>query len=101
MAAAAVAKGGGGQRRHGASRNRRGWRSAAAAGSRRRHRNSVWLWGTGAAARRSQPGDAAAGHRTAAMNGLPAGTRVWLAGGVTDKRKGVYSLGGPGETVPG
>src|ERR1700756_5831451 len=96
MAAAAVAKGGGGQRRHGASRNRRGWRAAAAAGSRRRHRNSVWLWGTGAAARRSQPGDAAAGHRTAAMNGLPAGTRVWLAAGVTDMRKGVDSLAGQG-----
>ena len=40
-----------------------------------------------APARRGQLGDAAAGDRTAAMNGLPAGTRVWLAAGATDMRK--------------
>src|SRR5262249_33453834 len=91
MAAPAVAEGGGGNRRYGASRNRRGWRSAAAAGSRRRHRDHLWLWGTGAPARRGQLGDAATGDRAAAMNGLPAGT-VWLAAGTTDMRKGFDSL---------
>src|SRR6188472_1905596 len=38
----------------GAGRNRRGWRSAAAAGSRRHHRDCVWLWCTGAPARRGR-----------------------------------------------
>src|SRR6266513_3150097 len=86
MAAAAAAEGSGRKRRNGASGDCAGWRSAAAAGSRGRHRDRVWLWGTGAPSRRGQLGDAAAGDRTAAMNSLPAGTRVWLAAGVTDIR---------------
>ena len=76
-------------------------RSAAADGSRGRHRDRVWLWGTGAPSRRGQLGDAAAGDRTAAMNGLPAGTRVWLAAGATDMRKGFDSLAAQAQTVLG
>ena len=75
--------------------------SAAAAGSRRRHRDRIWLWCTGAPARRGQLRDAAAGDRTAAMNGLPAGTRVWLAAGATDMRKGFDSLAAQAQTVLG
>ena len=67
----------------------------------RRHRDCVWLWDTGAPARRSRPRDAAAGDRTAAMNGLPAGTRVWLAAGATDMRKGFDSLAAQAQTVLG
>ena len=37
-------------------------------------------------------GDATAGDRAAAMIGLPAGTRVWLAAGRTDMRKGFDRL---------
>ena len=33
------------------------------------------------------------------MNGLPAGTRVWLAAGVTDMRKGFDSLAAQAQTV--
>src|SRR5438270_1847327 len=44
---------------------------------------------------------AAAGDRTAAMNGLPAGTRVWLAAGATDMRKGFDSLAAQAQTVLG
>src|SRR5436853_5169449 len=101
MAAAAVAESSGRKRRHGAGRDCAGGRSAAAAGSRRRHRDRVWLWGTGAPARRGQLQDAAAGDRTAAMNGLPAGTRVWLAAGTTDMRKGFDSLAAQAQTVLG
>jgi transposase len=57
--------------------------------------------GTGAPSRRGQLGDAAAGDRTAAMNSLPAGTRVWLAAGVTDMRKGFDSLAAQAQTVLG
>ena len=35
------------------------------------------------------------------MNGLPAGTRVWLAAGVTDMRKGFDSLAVQAQTVLG
>ena len=35
------------------------------------------------------------------MNGLPAGTRVWLAAGVTDMRKGFDSLAAQAQTVLG
>src|SRR6202035_1420219 len=35
------------------------------------------------------------------MNSLPAGTRVWLAGGVTDMRKGFDSLAAQAQTVLG
>jgi hypothetical protein len=69
------------------------------AGSRGCHRDRVWLWGTGASARRGHLGDAAAGDRIAAMNGLPAGTRVWLAAGATDMRKGFASLAMQAQTV--
>src|SRR5437763_9314364 len=55
----------------------------------------------GAPARRGQLGDAAAGGRTAAMNALPAGTRVWLAAGATDMRKGFDSLAAQAQTVLG
>src|SRR6266446_193922 len=78
MAAAAAAEGSGRERRNGASGDCAGWRSAAAAGSRGRHRDRVWLWGTGAPARRGQRRDAAAGDRTAAMNGLPAQAQTVL-----------------------
>jgi transposase len=33
------------------------------------------------------------------MNGLPAGTRVWLAAGVTDMRKGFDSLAAQGRST--
>jgi hypothetical protein len=62
---------------------------------------SRWLWDTGAPLRRSQLGDAAAGDRTAAMNGLPAGTRVWLAAGAADMRKGFDSLAAQAQMVLG
>src|SRR6266568_559720 len=101
MAAAAAAEGSGRKRRNGASGDCAGWRSAAAAGSRGRHRDRVWLWGTGAPSRRGQLRDAAAGDRTAAMNALPAGTRVWLAAGATDMRKGFDSLAAQAQTVLG
>ena len=45
--------------------------------------------------------DASAGDRTAAMNGLPAGTRVWLAAGATDMRKGFDSLAAQAQSVLG
>src|SRR5438093_13700122 len=35
------------------------------------------------------------------MNGLPAGTRVWLAAGATDMRKGFDSLATQAQTVLG
>jgi len=35
------------------------------------------------------------------MNGLPAGTRVWLAAGATDMRKGFDSLAAQAQTVIG
>jgi hypothetical protein len=35
------------------------------------------------------------------MNGLPAGTRVWLAAGAADMRKGFDSLAAQAQTVPG
>jgi transposase len=35
------------------------------------------------------------------MNSLPAGTRVWLAAGATDMRKGFDSLAAPAQTVLG
>src|SRR5690349_11751748 len=38
---------------------------------------------------------------SAAMNGLPAGTRVWLAAGATDMRKGFDSLAAQAQTVLG
>src|SRR5437762_2773958 len=101
MAAGAVAKGSRRKRRNGAGCDRAGWRSAAADGSRRRHRDSVWQWGTGAPSRLGQLGDAAAGDRTAAMNSLPSGTRVWLAAGITDMRKGFDSLAAQAQTVLG
>src|SRR5260370_41151452 len=101
MAATAVAEGSGRKRRNGAGRDRAGWRSAAADGSRGRHRDCLWQRCTGAPARRGQLRDAAAGDRTTAMNSLPAGTRVWLAAGVTDMRKGFDSLAAQAQTVLG
>jgi transposase len=35
------------------------------------------------------------------MNGLPAGTRVWLAAGATDMSKGFDSLAAQAQTVLG
>ena len=35
------------------------------------------------------------------MNGLPAGTRVWLAAGATDMRKGFDSLAAQAQSVLG
>jgi transposase len=35
------------------------------------------------------------------MNGLPVGTRVWLAAGATDMRKGFDSLAAQAQTVLG
>jgi transposase len=35
------------------------------------------------------------------MNGLPAGTRVWLAAGATDMRKGFDSLAAQAQMVLG
>jgi hypothetical protein len=57
--------------------------------------------GHGSPSRRSQREDTAAGDRTAAMNGLPAGTRVWLSAGATDMRKGFDSLAAQAQMVLG
>ncbi len=47
------------------------------------------------------PETLAAGDRAAAMIGLPAGTRVWLAAGATDMRKGFDSLAAQVQSVLG
>jgi transposase len=49
--------------------------------------------------RRGVGRDAAAGDRVVAMIGLPAGTRVWLAAGATDMRKGFDSLAAQAQSV--
>ena len=54
-----------------------------------------------AASRRDHDHRNAQGERTAAMNGLPAGTRVWLAAGATDMRRGFDSLAAQAQTVLG
>src|SRR5438270_10929695 len=50
---------------------------------------------------RGGPEDAAAGYRAVTMIGLPAGTRIWLAVGATDMRKGFDSLAVQAQTVLG
>ena len=57
--------------------------------------------GAGVRARRGVARDAAAGDRAVAMIGLPAGTRVWLAAGTTDMRKGFDSLAAQAQSVLG
>src|SRR5215471_15527096 len=101
MAASAVAEGSDRKRHNGASRDCAGWRSPTTRRSRWSDRDRVWLWCAGAPARRGQLRGVAAGHRTAAMNTLPAGTRVWLAAGATDMRKGFDSLAAQAQTVLG
>src|SRR5207248_2644051 len=51
--------------------------------------------------RRGRAADASADHRAAAMIGLPVGTRIWLAAGATDMRKGFDSLAVQAQTVLG
>src|SRR5690242_9408148 len=100
MAAGAVAEGRCREQRDGGGRDRASGR-AAADGSRWRHRDRVWLRCTGAPSWGGLLGAASAGDRTAAMNGLPANTRVWLAAGTTDMRKGFDSLAAQAQTVLG
>jgi transposase len=59
-----------------------------------RRRADVRAW-------RSLARNAAAGDRAVAMIGLPAGTRVWLAAGATDMRKGFDSLAAQAQSVLG
>src|SRR5215203_5479732 len=70
-------------------------------GSQGHHRDRVWQRGAGKPARRGRAGGASPGDRAAAMIGLAPGTRVWLAAGVTDMRKGFDSLAAQAQTVLG
>jgi transposase len=54
-------------------------RAATADAANRHHGNHLRLRRAGVCSRRGLARDAAAGDRAAAMIGLPAGTRVWLA----------------------
>src|SRR5690348_18100665 len=62
--------------------------ASSAGGASRVYRDRVRLRRAGVHQRRSRTENAAAGDRATAMIGLPAGTRVWLATGATDMRKG-------------
>src|SRR5712672_2637095 len=52
------------------------------------YRHRVRLRYAGVHPRRGRIEDAATGHRAVAMIGLAPGTRIWLAAGTTDMRKG-------------
>jgi len=65
------------------------------------YRHRVRLRCAGVHPRRGRAEDTAAGDRAVAMMGLPAGTRIWLAAGATDMRKGFDSLAVQAQTVLG
>jgi transposase len=76
-------------------------RTATAGAAKRYDRDHLFRRRAGVRARRGLARDAAAGGRAVAMIGLPAGTRVWLAAGATDMRKGFDSLAAQAQTVLG
>src|SRR5258708_5177938 len=93
-----------GRRPDGAGRDCRERRGRlVAGGSGWGHRDRVSLWRAGMRSRQRGTGGAAPGDRGsgAPMIGLPAGTRVWLAAGVTDLRKGFDGLAAQAQTVLG
>src|SRR5260370_11472420 len=101
-AVAAVGAGGGRGQEGGASRDRGGAASASPPdGSHGYYRDRVRERRAGKAGWRSGAGGASPGDRAAAMIGLAPGTRVWLAAGVTDMRKGFDSLAAQAQTVLG
>src|SRR5205085_11124282 len=65
------------------------------------YRGRVRLRRAGVHPRRGRIEDAAAGYRAVTMIGLPAGTRIWLAAGATDMRKGFDSLAVQAQSVLG
>ena len=81
------------KRHHAAGGDRAGSGRASTASATQRHdRDHLFRRRAGVRSRRGVARDAAAGDRAVAMIGLPAGTRVWLAAGATDMRKGFDSL---------
>src|SRR6185312_11775621 len=70
-------------------------------GASRVYRDRVRRRRAGVHSRRGRAEDASAGDRAAAMIGLPAGTRVWLAAGTTDMRKGFDGLAAQTQRVLG
>ena len=76
-------------------------RASPASAAQRHDRDHLGLRGAGVRSRRGVARDAAAGDRAVAMIGLPAGTRVWLAAGATDMRKGFDSLAAQAQSVLG
>src|SRR5258708_29460001 len=103
MAAGDVAEGGGRERCDGAGRDRAAAGSPGSAPDQagRIYRGCVRVRRAGVPSRRGFARDTSAGDRAAAMIGLPAGTRVWLAAGATDMRKGFDSLAAQAQTVLG
>src|SRR5271169_2184871 len=90
------------KRHHAAGGDRAGSGRASPASATQRHdRDHLFRRGAGVCARRGVARDAAAGDRAVAMIGLPAGTRVWLAAGATDMRKGFDSLAAQAQSVLG
>src|SRR5947209_7389555 len=107
MAAGDAAEGAacrGGEQPDGAGRDRGGagaplaWPTDRTSGV---YRGRVRLRYAGVHPRRGRAEDTAAGDRAVAMMGLPAGTRIWLAAGATDMRKGFDSLAVQAQTVLG
>src|SRR5690606_41964991 len=73
------------------SRGEASQRCGAGRSAQRRHRGRADGW-TDPRARRGRPRGVAQGDRTVAMIALPTRTRVWIAAGVTDMRKGMDGL---------
>src|SRR6202035_4723688 len=99
-----VAQGGAGSGRsrdNGAGRDRVGAASAPSGGTQGGDRDRVRQRRAVKRTRRGGTSGASPGDRAATMIGLPAGTRVWLAAGVTDIRKGFDSLAAQAQTVLG
>src|SRR5438876_1604273 len=95
---------GGDEQPDGAGRDRGGAGAPPASSTDRTsgvYRYRVRLRYAGVHPRRGRAEDTAAGDRAVAMMGLPAGTRIWLAAGVTDMRKGFDSLAVQAQTVLG
>jgi hypothetical protein len=91
-------------RHDGAGRDRAGAgapASSASDGGSWVYRDWVRLRRAGVYPQRGRAEDASAGHRAAAMIGLPAGTRIWLSAGATDMRKGFDSLAVQAQAVLG
>src|SRR5579862_4879847 len=94
----------GGKRHYVAGRDRPGAERGTPPGTgaaQRHDRDYLRVRRAGMRARRGVGRDATASDRVAAMIGLPAGTRVWLAAGVTDMRKGFDGLAAQAQTVLG